>query len=48
MLTYMIKYITIKEYAKLKGITEWYARKLCRLGKVKAERFGGVWMIKKP
>jgi len=38
--------ISVKEYAKLKGISEWYVAKLCRLGKIKAVKLGRTWFIK--
>lgn len=47
VLTMFKKYYTVKEYAELKGVSEWWVRKLCRLGKVKADKFGGVWFVLK-
>lgn len=47
MLSFKDKYFTIEEYAELKKITPWYVRKLCRIGKIKAEKIGRVWFIKR-
>ena len=47
MLQLLKKYYTIEQYAELKGISPWYTRKLCRIGKVKAEKIGKVWFIRK-
>jgi hypothetical protein len=41
------RYITLREYSKVRGITEWYAQKLCRLGKVNSIKVGSLWFIKK-
>lgn len=41
------RYINISEYARVKGISEWYARKLCRTGKVESLKVGQDWYIKK-
>ena len=43
----MKDYITIKEYAQLKSVSEWWVRKLCRLGKIEAIKFGRTWLVKK-
>jgi hypothetical protein len=45
MLQLLKNYITIEQYAELKGISPWYTRKLCRIGKIKADKFGKVWFI---
>ena len=40
------KYMTVHQYAKLKGVTEWWVNKLCRLGKVDAVKLGNYWFIR--
>ena len=47
MLQGLEKYITIQEYAKAEGISAWYARKLCRIGKLKAKKVGQMWFVLK-
>ena len=41
------KYITVTRYAELKGISEWWVRKLCRKGKIDCLKLGQVWYIKR-
>lgn len=41
------RYITLSRYAEIKGITEWYVGKLCRLGKVECIKVGNYWFIHK-
>ena len=45
MLQGLEKYITIEEYAKANKISPWYARKLCRIGKLKAKKVGYMWFV---
>ena len=41
------EFMSVTEYAELKGITRWYVRKLCREGKIKAVYLGRVWFVNK-
>ena len=42
-----MNYMTVTEYAKLKGVSRQYVRWLAKKGKIKAEKLGKAWVINK-
>ena len=40
------RYMTALKYAEIKNVSVWWVNKLCRLGKVDADKMGNYWFIK--
>ena len=39
-------YITVKEYARRKGLSVWVVQWMLRKGKIKGEKIGTIWFIR--
>lgn len=37
--------LSVEDYAKAKGVSEWWVRKLCRNGKIDCLKVGQTWFI---